>query len=274
MTSRKIINLTSRKKKDNMLVYTNSTAANQTGNTTYLSAPAVVTGGVSSSDAASFLWCATARNASTAVNGTGGTSLFTATRSASTCYMVGLKENIEIQTNTGMPWQWRRVVFTAKAINLRLPTSNDFSVAAQSSNGWQRIMNQMGGGPGGGGNGIKYALMDILFRGQVNSDWYDPMTAVVDTARVTVKYDKTISIAANNEEGCIRKYRRWHAFGSNLVYDDDEVGGGISTNQFSTTGKAGMGDCYVLDMFRARAGSSNSDQLIVTPEATLYWHER
>lgn len=254
-----------------MLTYTNSTASTQTGGTTYSTTlPAVVTGGQNVNTAACFLWCATARDNTTSSTNAKGTKFDQSTRTSSTPYMIGLKEAIEIQVSTGMPWQWRRICFTVKG-NVGLATTTSFTVATELSNGYVRVVNQVPGDPGGG---EAYILYEMLFRGQHTSDWNDVMTAKVDTTRVTLKYDKTTTLASGNEDGFIRKYNRWHDMHKTLAYNDDELGGAMTARTFSTTGRAGMGDYYVLDLFRARTGSTNSDQLSFRPEATLYWHEK
>lgn len=271
MTKRKILNMTSIKKRDTMLSYTNSTAANQTGGTTYASnVPAIVTGGQGVNGAATFLWCATARdNTTTNANGR-GTAFDMASRTTTTPYMIGLKEAIEIQVSTGMPWQWRRICFTVKG-PLGLTQSSSFGLSSETSAGYVRVLNQV---PDDQGSGQQYILFERLFRGQNTVDWNDVMTAKVDTTRVTLKYDKTCSLASGNEDGFIRKYNRWHDMHKTLVYNDDELGGATNAQSFSTIGRAGMGDYYVLDMFRARTGSTTSDQLSFRPESILYWHER
>jgi len=188
--------------------------------------------------------------------------------------MVGLSEKIEIQCNTGMPWQWRRICFTMKGPSL-VPTTgasgSQFANWVESSNGWMRIMNQVGGNPA---LDPMYSLFGPLFKGQVNSDWVDPMTAPIDNSRVTIKYDKVTTLSCNNEDGFIRTYKRWHPMRKTLVYDDDEAGGTYNPGTMSVKGKAGMGDFYIVDMFRARQGSTASDALSIRPEATLYWHEK
>lgn len=274
MTSRKILNLTAIKKKDTMLNWTNSTGATQVGGATYSSDPAVITGGANSNQGAVFLWCATARDSSVSNTNNNATKYMTASRTARSCYMVGLSENIEIQCNNGMPWQWRRVCFTMKGLPLvaiNTAPGSVFNDVLETSNGYMRVMNQVNGNPG---LDPQYALFAALFKGQVNSDWVDLMTAPVDTNRVTIKYDKVVSLSSGNEDGFIRRYKRWHPMRKTLVYNDDEVGGGMFTTQKSVFGKAGMGDYYVVDIFRARQGSSATDQLSVRPESTLYWHER
>lgn len=254
-----------------MLTYTNSTAASQSGGTTYsTSVPAIVIGGQGVNSAATFLWCATARDSTTNNTSARGTIFDTATRTSTTPYMIGLKEAIEIQVSTGMPWQWRRICFTFKG-PLGLTFDNSLSVATETSAGWVRVMNQLSGDQG---SGQQYILFEKLFKGQNTVDWNDVMTAKVDNTRVTLRYDRTVSLASSNEDGFIRKYNRWHPMRKTLVYDDDELGGGKNTRTFSTEGKPGMGDYYVVDLFRARTGSNSSDLLSVRPESTLYWHEK
>lgn len=270
MTKKSILNVTSRKKRDVMLAYTNSTAAAQQGGTTYSVARSVVTGGIADGEVRAFLWCATARDNTINSGGTAGNIFNEAARTSSTPYMVGLKEAIEIQCNSGTPWQWRRICFTMKG-SLGLTINTGFGLGVELSSGYARLMNQVTGTPGGGD---QYALFLKLFKGQVNSDWVDPMTAPTDNQRVTIKYDRTVSLASGNEDGFIRKYTRYHPMKKTLVYDDDQVGGIELASNYSVLGKAGMGDYYVVDLFRARDGATTSDQLLVRPESTLYWHEK
>lgn len=274
MSKKRILTVTSTKKRDTMLNWTNSTSSTQVGGTTYGSAPAVITGGSNAQNCAAFLWCATARDATVSSAGGPTTKYAMAGRSATSCYMVGLAEKIEIQCNTGMPWQWRRICFTMKGVSLvpaATGSGTQFSDFLETSNGYMRVMNQVNGNPS---LDPMYSLFGALFKGQVNSDWQDPMIAPTDNSRLTIKYDKVTSLASGNEDGFIRSYKRWHPMNKTLVYNDDELGGGMLSNFKSAFGKAGMGDYYVVDIFRARQGSATTDQLSVCPEATLYWHEK
>lgn len=270
MTKRSILNVTSEKKRDKMLTYTNSTAASQSGGTTYGVNPAIITGG--SGVPALFIWCATARDNVTGVSsGAKGTKFDQATRTASNCYMVGLKEALEIQVADGLPWQWRRICFTYKGgISLlgSLPgTSSSFAPSLEVSSGYVRLLNQLP-------TANRSTFETLLFQGVAGVDWSDQMTAKLDTERISVKYDKTCTIASGNEEGVIRKYNRWHNMGHNLEYDDDEVGGAMTTSSYSVNSKRGMGDYWVIDYFRPRVGSTSANQMLFNSEATLYWHER
>lgn len=271
MSKKRLLDLTSTKKRDTMLCYTNVSADTNNGGSSYRSdVPAILTGGQGVNAVRALLWCATARDNTTSSSNVKGTQFDSAARTSTTPFMVGLKEAIEIQVSTGMPWQWRRICFTYKG-PIGLTYSTTQAVSTETSNGWVRVVNDITGDAGGG---QQYILFEKLFKGQNTSDWNDPMTAKVDNTRVTLKYDKTCTLASGNEDGFIRKYQRWHSMQKTLVYNDDELGGGETAQSFSTQGRAGMGDYYVLDLFRARTGSTTSDQLSFRPEATLYWHEK
>jgi len=252
-----------------MLTYTNVSAASQTGSTSYLSTPAIITGGSSTPFVA--VWCATARDNLANSGGTKGTKFDQASRTATSCYMVGLKEVIEIQVADGLPWQWRRVCFTVKGgqtLGGNLPNaSTSYAPSLETSAGYVRVINGLT-------QSQQNNLFALLFQGALNSDWADPLTAKVDTERVSLKYDKTCTVASGNEQGTIRKYNRWHPMRKNLMYDDDESGGITGAVGYSVGSKVGMGDYWVIDIIKPRVGSSTSQQFLFNCESTLYWHEK
>lgn len=253
------------------MCWSNTTAANVAG-TTYTNMGATLVGSNTSLDAAYvFPWNATARDMADTTNVPNVRSAISA-RTSTVCYMVGLSENIEIQTNSGCPWQWRRICFTVKGdMPGAAAGTTTYTPAFETSNGQMRVVNLLSGNRN---TGAVYSLFEVLFRGQNSSDWTDCMIAKTDSNRVTIKYDKTRTIASGNEDGMIRSYKMWHPMHSNLHYNDDENGDKSTTRAGTAQGKAGMGDYYVLDIIRARIGATSSDQLVFTPHATLYWHEK
>lgn len=214
----------------------------------------------------SFLWCATAR---TIVSSNATDSA----RSTLTPYMVGLRENIEIQINSGTPWQWRRICFRTKrnmTAALGAADSGDFYTPLSDGSA-RRTVAQLSGNRNAG---QQYALFELIFQGQNSSDWVDPMVAKTDSVRLTVVYDKVRTISSGNEQGVIRKFKKWHPMHKTLVYNGDEISGNVLSGDFSTQDPPGMGDYYVLDLFRARYGAAASNVLTFSPQATLYWHEK
>lgn len=261
---KRVLNITSRKKQDTMLPWTNTTASTPTGGSTFTNQAAVLVGG----NTYVFPWCCTARD-NTLANGTPATVFATAARTATECYMRGLKERIQIQTNTGMPWQWRRICFTIKGDVLTQYNETAYKIYDENTDGWARIVSNTGGV-----SNLATAIRNLVFKGQVNVDWSAVFNAKVDDSRLTIKYDKTCYIRSGNASGVMRDYHRWHPMNANLVYDDDEAGTSMVPSYFSTEGRAGMGDYYVLDIIAAGSGSTTSDQLTFNPQTTLYWHER
>lgn len=235
----------------------------------YKSQPAIIRGG----DSANFtlLWCATARDNETNESNVPGNKFDASTRTASSCYMVGLKENIEIQILDGLPWQWRRICFTVKAgstLDGLVPTSAiapAFTPVSQTSSGYQRVLNAIPD---------PTPFYGLIFQGNQNTDWSNPLTAKLDGERITIKYDKVVSLRSGNDDGVLRKYSRYHPMGHNLEYNDDEQGGTTLANQFSVTSKKGMGDYWICDIILPRVGSNNDNLMTFGTESTLYWHER
>lgn len=268
MTNKRILNVTSRKKRDTMLSWTKKSDSTSNVIGPYIMDSLPGNGGGTNV----FLWMPTFRDIEKGLSGAPATISDTATRTATTCYMRGLKENIEIQTSSGMAWQWRRICFTSKD-----PSSvygSQISVALDTSNGYARYVRQLASADVNDSAALEI-LRGIVFRGVLGRDWSSYITAPADNTRVTVKYDRTMTFQSGNQTGVVRKIKMWHPMNSNLVYDDDENGGSSSyLNGFSTGGKAGMGNYFVMDIFMPGIGATSTDKLSFDPQATLYWHEK
>lgn len=281
MTRRRILNVSSRKKQDNMLCL---------GGTAYFTnpegpAPLQIPGNKPSG--AVIAWICTARDYTTFSGDSQafGTVIDQATRTAQTCYMRGLKERIEIATNSPAAWRWRRIVFRFKGLRLLQPglpeeggKGSAGTLWRETTNGWTRFMadlNRTDAGERDVDNiKIRDNVLQHLFRGAIDVDWNDPQTAKVDTKRVQLMHDYGCTLRSSNDRGNIWVKKRWHAMNKNLVYDDDEIRGVENEAILSTQGAAGMGDVYVIDFIAPGPGATSADNLLFKPQATLYWHER
>lgn len=239
-----------------------------------INGPALINGNTSTDVSVTtpnvMLWCATARDLTNNTGVLNPRSIESA-RTSTTPYMVGLRESIEIQTNDGVPWQWRRICFTYKGTLPGASSTSLFASYWEDSDGFKRISTTPAGDRNGG---ALYDLFFLIFAGQNASDWTDPMIAKLDRTRISVMYDYTRTIAAGNESGMIRRYNLWHKMGKTLAYDDDESGASMTTNYKSVDSKVGMGDYYVLDFFRSRQAAPTSTRMVFNPSSTLYWHEK
>lgn len=212
------------------------------------------------------LWCPTARPAEES-GGTKGSAIDKAVRTNTNCYMRGLKERIEIKTNSSLSWQWRRICFTMKGdtINLGNNDPDTSEVARQTVNGMMRLMTI--------DNTTLSRANDVVFKGENAVDWLNHFIAPVDTRKVSLKYDRTRVIRSGNDAGVIQMYKQWMPMNKNIYYEDEESGDQTNPSMFSVENKQGMGDYYIYDIFYPNGGTS-TDSLAVDIEARLYWHEK
>ncbi|AGU67666.1 capsid protein [Faeces associated gemycircularvirus 2] len=272
MTKKRILNLTSTKKRNTMLQVANTSSVNG-GPVTPGPGPYVVSD-VNGSQYSVFMPTAQDLNDN---NGAVNTISNQAQRTATTCFIKGFNERIRIQTSSGIPWFWRRICFRARNTTFFLysttdtPSSTTGPAYTETSNGMQRLymnltINQSGQTIGN--------ILGVLFRGQTGIDWVDPQTASVDTTRVDLVFDKRYTIKSGNASGTVRDFNIWHRYGKNLVYDDDENGSTEATRYNSVNDKRGGGDLLIFDIFTPGTGAGTADLLQLTSTSTLYWHEK
>lgn len=272
MTKRTVLNVTSRKKQDTMLSFTNTDGA---GASTTVKAGSLFVNG--STGYAMSVFCPTARSLATA----GATNTVTDTndRTAVTCYMRGYKENVRVQTSSPLPWLWRRICFTTKGPFFFAGVTNTDGTAynqtylpySDTSIGMSRKWFNMQV------NNMPQTVAQyngVIFKGAAGLDWNDVITAKVDNSRVTVKSDVTRRITTGNNSGHFSERKLWYPMNKNLVYDDDEIGGQMQTAYASTDAKAGMGDYFIVDYLVPGVGGAASDIINLNATATLYWHEK
>lgn len=265
MSKKRLLNTTSRKKRNGMLSWSNSTPA--AASRTVAQGAAYV-----NSTGAFFVFSPTMQTLdaqSTVQN--------PASRTATTCYMRGLSEHIRIQTSSGVPWFHRRICFTQKGPNPFTASSTTdtptqtYNPYLDTSSGIERLwfnigINNM--------SNSQQNMWGLLFKGQVGKDWDDLITAPVDNSRLSIKFDKTWTLQSGNTNGVVRERKLWHPMNKNLVYDDDENGDIEQSSYYSVDSKAGMGDYYVIDFIQPGTGATQTDLLQISANSTLYWHEK
>lgn len=278
MTRKRILSLTSRKKRNTMLTYSNSTSAGAQG--TVAQQPLTVAGGTT--DSAILAWVMFRPTAMDLFDPsqTPGSIINTAQRTATTCYMRGLSENIRIETSSGNPWFHRRICFCAKnpvfyAASASDPSGTERSAIAsgalETSSGWVRLAANMQLDTL---TNTLAAQRNIIFKGEQGIDWDDAITAPLDTTRIDVKYDRTRVYKSGNERGILREIKMFHPMNKNVVYDDDERGAGTRSLDISVDDKRGMGNYHVLDLFSQGSSAAAADRLRVRYTSSMYWHEK
>jgi len=267
MTRKRILNITSRKKQDNMRsMFTTPFGSEDTPG------PIVMTG----DNSYEFLWIASARD--NVIAGTEPGVFQTSQRTATSCFMRGLKERWEVQTGSPAQWQHRRIVFTYTGDEIiRVnddPTDGVGELFKELSTGYVRAFPSLYDVTDPRTQAIQKQVYDRVFKGTRGRDWINTENAKVDTDKVRVLYDKVSHIRSSNDRGVITRRNFWHPLNRTLVYDDDENGNSTVNSPFSVENPKSLGDVYVYDLFSAGLGSTEDDELQITAQATLYWHER
>nr|WIW72170.1 MAG: capsid protein [Genomoviridae sp.] len=247
MTKKKILNVTSEKKRNGMVSMSNTS---DTGSSRALAvAPLFVNG---NNGNAVCVFNATAQDMNINDSGNIGSKANTSTRTATSCYIRGLSEHLRIETNSAVPWMWRRIVFRTKDAFFSSTAKTATEVAAPQF--WTDTS-----------AGMERVWFNLL----VNA-----ISAPTDNLRITVMYDKTRIIRSGNNSGVLLTPKMWHGYNGTLVYDDDEDGGAITSAYTSTDSNAGKGDMIIVDYFVSSSASVATDQLKLQSSSTLYWHER
>nr|UBJ26236.1 capsid protein [Giant panda feces-associated gemycircularvirus] len=263
MGRKSILNLTSRKKQDNMLSWVAQTPSPN-------AAGSIKADTINGAIGATYIWRCTQRDR---LPNSGPDTNASALRTSDICFMRGLKETLMINSNSGKTWFWRRICFTCKGSPFGPTFTADYA-AETTTEGWVRYVSNLrppsqpdNWGPS------RNAMTSVLFRGARGIDWLDPHNAKVDQQRIKVVYDKSRILRSGNAEGTMHRVKQWLPMNKNLIYDNDESAEGETTGNQSVVGPAGMGDYYVCDFIDCALGTS-TDTLSFLPQATLYWHER
>lgn len=240
MTQRRILNVTSTKKRDVMNLLD---PANPTNN--YLE---IAGGGTGTT--AIYGFCPTARDLTD--------SDVPSVRSKSQVYWKGFSERITFTIATGISWKWRRVVVETKYLR------NNTLYAETTSGDMRRVFRPFN----------EDATWAIIFKGEFATDWNSFMTAPLDKDRCKIHSDRTRIMRSGNASPHEHDYKLYYPFEKRMIYDDDEKGGALPTNSyFSAPTPYGMGDVYIFDFFECIAGVS-TDAMRVRIASSAYWHEK
>lgn len=207
------------------------------------------------------LWPATARNTVEF-----SSAYSKAKRNRKKVFIKGLKEVVHMETTTDECWQWRRIVFSVKALSRHTDAAGQ--VAFNTANGYMRAVKEIPSGT------FRDSIEEILFQGKTQIDWLTSMVAPINTSGVTLHSDVTRTLQSKNNTGFMRTYKIWTPINKTLVYADEENGPNYDPSLWSVDDKRGMGDLYVYDLFRPGLNAQPADVLDWRPNATLYWHER
>jgi len=199
---------------------------------------------------------------------------YSAARTSSDVFAVGLSEKFELIPNDSSCWIWRRIVVSQKDV---FGTSVvQVQTGAQAPSGvTSRQLVDIGMTSQTQAFQDTYdEVMDKLFAGVATTDWNNTMTARIDTRRFTVHTDKTRRITSGNAAAAPRTVRTYTKFNRMMYYDDEENGTSMSPSYNLVTDKRGMGTITVFDLFQCPAPLVATSNITVGVNSTMYWHEK
>lgn len=260
MSTRRLLDVTSQKKRDNMMpqVVNQDNSEEPRGN------PVQMTG----DNEYGFLFIPSGRDSAW----TEGEGKYARQKSQTFCK--GYAEKVTFETSNSANWLWRRVVFMTKnpLIHSAFPL-NTVTNRTDTDEGYNRVLWNFFGSSTEASE-ARETLQDCVFQGQAGVDWNDRYTAKLDTKQITVISSVTMRLSGGNDAARIHHAKRWYPINKNIVYDEDEAGNSKEAGrEFSTLGKPGAGNLYVMDTFHCANGTS-SDVMSFNPQGVYYWHER
>lgn len=261
MTRRRVLDIASRKKQDNMLQWVPTDPANPAGagapNDFNINASGVI---------GCFLFQPSYRT----LDSDGTTKDEPQARTEQSTYARGYREVTTLRITGGAPWRRRRITFSAKGFPGLLTNADNLFTGdffrLYTSVGYVRMTVGLS-------TTFQAIVYNTLFRGFQGQDWSSVFNAKVDNSRLTIHSDVTSTYNPGNDTGTSRIIRQWSPLNKTLVYNDDEAGITEQTSGNSTLAKAGMGDFFVIDMYQSGLVDAASG-LTINNEGTYYWHER
>lgn len=144
-----------------------------------------------------------------------------------------------------------------------IPPDSDFVVTGLSAYG--RVMAKLQDVQSG-------EYQKFIFRGTREIDWWDPMTAKVDTTNYNLLHDSLVTLKSGNDSGIIRTRKFWHPLEKTMQYEDAEFGARQQATWFCSPSKNLLGNVFVYDLFEGLG--LEGEEILASSEATLYWHEK
>lgn len=214
-----------------------------------------------------FIWCPTYLDRFRAVE-------TDATRNKRDIYFRGVKERWFVRTDA-VPWTHRRIVFWSRDI---IADATPFTQDPAQIDGPRTTLRPLGGRSRLTLSG-DYALLNSMFTGQENRDWVAEMLwdAKFDNQRYKVLSDTRKVFNPGNDTGIMGVYNTWVEINTPLKYADDESGddvvSGPGTGWASDSAKS-PGNLYFLDVFSRGPAAVTDGPLLLSNQATIYWHEK
>lgn len=229
------------------------------------------------------MWCPTFR----AKGGRG--SSYPQVRSQDEVFWKGVSDTLHIETGSSDPWMWRRIVFTKKGgwdgtlvdftnyvtrvneIDSVLPVTGQVPPNPALLQGNDRYSRPLEALPV-----AQYEIvLSDMFQGRRSVDYQGWMAGKIDRSKIHVLSDRRRRIVSGNDSPVMREYKHWIPLNKRMRYGYHESGSITdATGGFASDGTYGnlLDDVYVVDLFE-QLSAAPSD-LVISGQATAYWHEK
>lgn len=185
-----------------------------------------------------------------------------ASRQSDIIYWRGIREHVRVTLGGDATWKWRRIVYES----VDSPTTNNPVFLRQNTPGYRRVVNLMN-------NDARTGIFDYLFAGSVVNDWIDPTCAKVDRRRVKILHDSLYTLRGITSGGTSKDVKFWIPLNKSMTYENDENGADEFTAGGFCAPHSKLGDVYIVDILIRMAGDPAS-RISIVPQSTAYWHER
>lgn len=199
---------------------------------------------------------------------------YAASRTATSTYVIGLKETYRLVPNNESVWWHRRIVFSYKSAIGRPEIAQAMGVQNSDVATTVRPFLDLSGTSDPDWADVTSQLYGLVFQGEIGVDWQDPMKAKTDRTRVNIHSDKFSTIRSGNDTAAPTIRNHYTPIRKTVMYDDRENGTNVIPSPFSVDSKIGLGNIFVMDMFHCPAPEDDGVDMEISSNSTYYWHER
>lgn len=215
-------------------------------------------------------------------------------RESTEVFWKGYKDVLTIQSDTGNPWVWRRIVFSLNGgpnatgvppiMFLPLESVDIPSITASTLPGAGPDIDNPALLQGVGRAARKFNMMTPaqiaafiggLYKGTLGVDFEQAfgqmINAAVDKENVRIHSDTVRHLRSGNESGMLKTFKMYTPLNQKMVYADAESGSMIR-GSVNAAPNSPLGDVYIFDLFVQTIGAPG--ELTISGQGTAYWHEK
>ncbi|AXL65880.1 putative capsid protein [Giant house spider associated circular virus 1] len=191
-------------------------------------------------------------------------------RTKNNVYFRGAKLAWNFDMSDSSPWEIRMIAFWG----------SDGTITANPQSRFYTTITPTGGSPYQV-NGLLPVLPGsvpdlrmTLFQGTEGTDWFDAMIAPLDVRRNKIIIDKRMTLRSGNDVGSFKRMNLWVPANKMVRFNNDENGSDVDKTSGIPSGLYSPDCLYYVTLYKQRGAADTAAQLLVSCNATVYWHER